>query len=67
MELLASDSSNPDGTKLIRFQVHTNSFADNFYKVRTSVSSTIDPFFTRTLRYEKIQFEGNTPRNCGRV
>ena len=32
MELLASDSSNPDGTKLIRFQVRTNSFADNFYK-----------------------------------
>ena len=62
MELLASDSSNPDGTKLIRFQVRTNSFADNFYKVRTSVSSTIDPFFTRTLRYEKIQHEGRTHR-----
>jgi hypothetical protein len=62
MELLASDSSKADGAKLIHFQVRTNSFADNFYKVRTSVSSTIDPSFTRTLRYEKIQHEGSTHR-----
>jgi hypothetical protein len=62
MELLASEPSRPDGAKLVRFQVRTNSFADNFYKVRTSVSSTIDPFFSRTLRYEKIQHEGSTQR-----
>jgi hypothetical protein len=62
MELLASEPSVPDGAKLLRFQVRTNSFADKFYKVRTSVSSTIDPFFTRTLRYEKIQHEGSKYR-----
>ena len=40
----------------------SNSFADTFYKVRTSISSTIDSSFSRTLRYEKSQHEGGTHR-----
>ena len=52
----------PEGEKVVRFHVRTNSFADTFYKVRTTISSTIDASFSRTLRYEKSQHEGNTRR-----
>ena len=62
MEVLPEDSQDTDGPKIIRFSVRTNSFADTFYKVRTQISSTIDPLFTRALRYEKSQHEGNTRR-----
>ena len=62
MEVLPKDSQDTDGPKIIRFSVRTNSFADTFYKVRTQISSTIDPLFTRALRYEKSQHEGNTRR-----
>ncbi|MDA7822806.1 DUF3108 domain-containing protein [Opitutales bacterium] len=62
MEILSDDPQNPNGPKVIRFKVRTNSFADTFYKVRTSISSTIDSTFTRTLRYEKSQHEGSTRR-----
>lgn len=62
MEVLSEDSQDTDGPKIIRFSVRTNSFADTFYKVRTQISSTIDPLFTRALRYEKSQREGSTRR-----
>ena len=62
MEVLLKDSQDRDGPKIIRFSVRTNSFADTFYKVRTQISSTIDSLFTRALRYEKSQHEGNTRR-----
>ena len=62
MEVLPEDSQDTDGPKIIRFSVRTNSFADTFYKVRTQISSTIDPLFTRALRYEKSQHEGSTKR-----
>ena len=62
MEVLPEDSQDTDGPKIIRFSVRTNSFADTFYKVRTQISSTIDPLFTRALRYEKSQSEGSTRR-----
>jgi len=63
MEVLAKDPSMPNGSLLIRFKVRTNSFADNFYKVRTSIVSTVDSSFTRSLYYEKSQHEGSTTRN----
>jgi len=62
MEVLLEDSRDINGPKIIRFSVRTNSFADTFYKVRTQISSTIDPLFTRALRYEKSQHEGSTKR-----
>lgn len=62
MEVTAKDPEFPDGPKVVRFSVRTNSFADTFYRVRTSISSTIDPTFSRTLKYEKSQHEGSTRR-----
>jgi hypothetical protein len=46
----------------VRFFVRTNSFADTFYKVRTTITSTMDDAFTRTLSYQKSQREGSTRR-----
>lgn len=63
MEVLAKDPTRPNGSLLIRFNVRTNSFADNFYKVRTSIVSTVDSSFRRSLFYEKSQHEGRTKRN----
>ncbi len=62
MEVVAENPDLPDGPKVVRFAVRTNSFADTFYKVRTSVSSTLDPSFSRTLKYIKSQQEGSTHR-----
>lgn len=62
MEVVARNPEIPEGDKVVRFHVRTNSFADNFYKVRTTITSTIDPSFSRTIRYEKSQHEGNTHR-----
>ena len=44
----------------VRFSVRTNSFADNFYKVRTRITSWVDMNFTRSLKYQKSQQEGKT-------
>jgi len=44
----------------VLFSVRTNRFADNFYKVRTHISSLVDANFTRTLKYQKSQKEGKT-------
>ncbi len=60
MKVTAVDPVNPDGHKLIRFHVRTNSFADAFYKVRTTITSTLDSSFSRTLKYKKSQHEGST-------
>ena len=46
----------------VKFFVRTNSFADTFYKVRTTITSTMDDDFTRTLSYQKSQREGSTRR-----
>ncbi len=48
---------------LIRFSVRTNSFADNFYKVRTKVESFVSYDFRKSIRYRKVQEEGKTKRN----
>ena len=45
---------------LIRFSVRTNSFADNFYKVRTKVESFVSYDFRKSIRYRKVQEEGKT-------
>lgn len=47
---------------LARFSVQTNSFADAFYKVRTSIESTISSDFSRSFVYRKSQEEGKTRR-----
>lgn len=62
MEVVAQNPEDSNGPKVVKFNVRTNSFADTFYKVRTSISSTIDSSFSRTLRYEKSQHEGGTHR-----
>jgi len=62
MEVLAQNPEFKNGPKVIRFEVKTNSFADTFYKVRTTITSTMDPLFTRSLRYEKSQHEGSRHR-----
>ena len=47
---------------LVRFSVQTNSFADAFYKVRTSIESTIASDFSRSFVYRKSQEEVKTRR-----
>ena len=59
MEIMARDTTSNDSWQ-IRFSVKTNSFADKFYKVRTSVTSWVDNNFTHSLRYVKSQHEGKT-------
>ncbi len=62
MEVFSAHPEEPDGPKIVRFHVRTNSFADAFYKVRTTVTSTLDSSFSKTLKYEKSQHEGSTHR-----
>ena len=47
---------------LVKFSVRTNSFADRFYKVRTSIESTVSSDFSRSIIYRKSQEEGSTKR-----
>ena len=61
MEIAPRDSLSNEPWQ-IRFSVKTNSFADKFYKVRTSVTSWVDSNFTRSLRYVKSQQEGKTKK-----
>lgn len=62
MEISLEDADRPEGSMVILFQVRTNALADAFYKVRTTIRSTIDSQFSRTLKYEKSQREGGTHR-----
>ena len=62
MEVFAKNPKDEKSPIIVRFEVRTNSFADNFYKVRTSITSTLDSGFTRTLKYDKSQHEGKTKR-----
>lgn len=62
MEVFAQNQNLEKSPIVVRFQVRTNSFADNFYKVRTSITSILDPGFSRTLEYKKSQHEGKTKR-----
>ena len=62
MEVIQNDNSEEDKSFLVNFSVRTNSFADTFYKVRTSISSQLDSSFSRTLSYTKSQREGSTRR-----
>jgi len=62
MEVLAEDKAIENSPILVRFNVRTNSFADTFYKVRTSITSTVSSDFSRTLKYQKEQREGKTRR-----
>ena len=62
MEVFAQNQNLEKSPIIVRFQVRTNSFADNFYKVRTSITSILDPSFSRTLEYRKSQHEGKTKR-----
>ena len=47
---------------LIKFSVRTNSFADAFYKVRTSIESYVAEDFSKSMLYRKNQQEGKTKR-----
>ncbi|MDG0964191.1 MAG: DUF3108 domain-containing protein [Opitutales bacterium] len=47
---------------LVKFSVRTNSFADQFYKVRTTIESTVSSDFSRSINYQKSQQEGSTKR-----
>jgi hypothetical protein len=62
MEVFAQNQNLEKSPIIVRFQVRTNSFADNFYKVRTSITSILDSGFSRTLEYKKSQHEGKTKR-----
>ena len=48
---------------LVRFSVRTNSFADKFYKVRTTIESVVSSDFKRSITYKKSQEEGRTKKN----
>ena len=62
MEVSQNESSEGNNSFLVNFSVRTNSFADTFYKVRTSITSQLDSSFSRTLLYTKSQREGSTRR-----
>ena len=47
---------------LIKFSVRTNSFADSFYKVRTTIESYVTEDFSKSILYRKDQQEGKTKR-----
>ena len=61
MEVIPSNPSSSAHWQ-IRFSVKTNSFADKFYKVRTSVTSWVDSNFTYSIKYQKSQHEGKTKK-----
>ena len=48
---------------LVKFSVRTNSFADKFYKVRTTIESIVLSDFKKSIRYKKSQEEGKTKKN----
>ena len=48
---------------VFNFSVRTNSFADAFYKVRTSIQSYVKNDFSKSILYKKLQSEGKTKRN----
>ena len=48
---------------LLKFFVRTNSFADSFYKVRTTIESVISQDVSKSLSYRKAQQEGKTKKN----
>lgn len=62
MEVSQDGSIEGNNSFLVNFSVRTNSFADTFYKVRTSITSQLDSSFSRTLSYTKSQREGSTHR-----
>jgi len=62
MEVSQNESVEGNKSFLVDFSVRTNSFADTFYKVRTSITSLLDSSFSRTLSYTKSQREGSTRR-----
>ena len=45
------------------FHVRTNSFADNFFKVRTRIDTWVSEDLTRTLFYKEKKREGKTRRD----
>ena len=49
MEVSQNESNEGNNSFLVNFSVRTNSFADTFYKVRTSITSQLDSSFSRTL------------------
>ena len=46
----------------VKFSVRTNSFADAFYKVRTTIESTVTSDFSKSIIYRKSQEEGSTKK-----
>jgi hypothetical protein len=63
MEVHSLEEVNGELCYLVRFSVRTNSFADRFYKVRTTIESTVSSDFKKSIRYRKFQEEGKTKRN----
>ncbi len=63
MEVLPRKLVDGESCHVFRFNVQTNSFADAFYKVRTTIESIVDKDFNKTLFYQKNQSEGNTRRD----
>jgi hypothetical protein len=53
---------NGNSCYLFKFAVRTNSFADSFYKVRTSIESYVKDDFSKSILYLKSQSEGKTKR-----
>lgn len=53
---------NGNSCYLLKFSVRTNSFADSFYKVRTSIESYVKDDFSKSILYLKSQSEGKTKR-----
>lgn len=62
MRVLPNKIFNGESCQVLQFKVQTNSFADAFYKVRTTVESIVDQNFKKSLYYKKSQREGSTVR-----
>lgn len=62
LEVHSPPNLNDDQYLLVKFSVRTNSFADAFYKVRTTIESTVTSDFSKSIVYRKSQEEGSTKK-----
>jgi hypothetical protein len=62
LEVQSPPNLNDEEYLQVKFSVRTNSFADAFYKVRTTIESTVKSDFSKSIVYRKSQEEGSTKK-----
>lgn len=62
MEIHSRFKEGNESFLIIKFFVRTNSFADSFYRVRTTIESKVAEDFSKSFSYRKSQEEGSTKK-----